>query len=131
MTPSKGAKQLIGKQSDLVPTFAGKGEQYPDIDHFIKCISGALFKLAGDNGLGGNSLLEPARIKTICSDILKSIYKYGLYYKQMFDQTATQEEQTAKLDEQHAAAIVYIASIIPHHCGDHTNTSFHFKMKQT
>jgi hypothetical protein len=58
--------------------FDDMAEYVPDIGHFIKCISNALFKLSGQNSeLRGVSLLEATRIKAISSDITGIIKDYG------------------------------------------------------
>ena len=117
---TKGAIRLMKAQADLVTEFDGKGSQYPDVGHFMKCISGALHRLAGE-GFGGANLLEPARIKTIVADISKSIKSYGETFKKLYVPTQTRDQQHPKLAIHRAATLKHIMNIVPHHCGDHHN----------
>ena len=64
---TKGSNRLIRVQSEIVPEFATIAEYYPDICHFVKCISGGFHHLAKNCAkLRGVSLLEPARINHDC-----------------------------------------------------------------
>ena len=118
---TKGSTRLINVQAEIVPEFAGVAEYFPDIGHFVKCISGAFHKLAGSCAeLRGVSLLESARIKTMVADISRILRQYGLQYKSI---GSTLEAKT-KLDECRERTIKKIASIIPHHCGDHATCCY-------
>lgn len=116
---TKGAKRLIAKQAQLVPEFSGKAEQFPDIGHFIKMMSGGLFKLRETNPeRRGAQLLENDRIKTICADTSKKIRKFGSDLNALDSSLPDHEATVKKLRDD---AIKSVASIIPHHCGDHSN----------
>ena len=68
---TKGAIRFIKKQASIIKEFEGIAIYVPDIGHFIKFISNALFYLAKNNStLPGVSLLEASRIKAITTDIL-------------------------------------------------------------
>ncbi len=46
---TKGAVRFIKKQASIIPEFDGTAEYIPDIGHFIKCISNALYHIASQN----------------------------------------------------------------------------------
>ena len=115
---TKGPKRFIAQQAEFVPSFAGKGEYLPDIGHFIKCISNALYKLASNSPqLRGKMLLEPSRIRCICSDISKYLREYGDEIRKL--EGEENEESKAKQDEQRERCLRRIEALIHHHCGDH------------
>ena len=65
-----------------MPEFATIAEYYPDIGHFVKCISGGFHHLAKNYAeLRGVSLSESARIKTMIADISRIVRQYGEQYK--------------------------------------------------
>ena len=83
---TKGSKRMIKAQAEIVPSFAGRAEYFPDIGHFVKCISGGFHQLAGTNAeLRGVSLLESARIKTMTADISRILRQYGKQYRSLDD----------------------------------------------
>ena len=103
-----------------MPEFAEVDEYYPDIGHFVKCISGGFHHLAKNCAeLRGVSSLESARIKTMIADISRIVQQYGKQYKSVGIGSGSKE----KVDELRHAAIKRIGSIIPHHCGDHSSCS--------
>ncbi|EJK56195.1 hypothetical protein THAOC_23970, partial [Thalassiosira oceanica] len=112
---TRGPLRFISRQAELVgDSWKGKAQYCPDIGHFIKCISNALFTLANKNTeLRGKNLLEPVRIKVLVSDILKYIREYGADYK------AYVSTDKSKLDEARARCLRRIENLIHHHCGDH------------
>ena len=78
-----GPNRFIKEQVRLVPTFAGKAMYMSDIGHFIKTISNALYALAGKcSKLQGRNLLEPPRIKAMCSDLSKYLREHGNILKE-------------------------------------------------
>ncbi|KAL7545351.1 hypothetical protein ACHAWF_015517 [Thalassiosira exigua] len=118
---TKGSKRFIKVQSEIVPSFVGVAEYFPDIGHFVKCISGGFHKLASNNAeLRGVSLLESARIKAMVADISRILREYGQQYKGVGVGTGS----AAKVNALREVAIARIASIIPHHCGDHSNCRY-------
>ena len=117
---TKGSNRLIRVQSEIVPEFATIAEYYPDIGHFVKCISGGLHHLAKNCAeLRGVSSLESARIKTMIADISRIVRQYGKQYKSVGIGSGSKE----KVDELRHAAIKRIGSIIPHHWGEHLSCS--------
>ncbi|EJK74880.1 hypothetical protein THAOC_03416 [Thalassiosira oceanica] len=125
---TKGAKRFMAKQAELVPVFAGKAEQFPDLGHFIKAISTAFHKLKENNSdLRGKELLESVRIKVMCSDVAREIRQYGSKRKEL-DLSAPDHEE--KLDELRKGAIKGVGSVIPHHCGDHSKCNLDCKYRQ-
>ena len=74
---TKGSTRLIKVQADFFPGFDGVAEYFPDIGHFVKCISGVFHKLTGSCAeLRGVSLLESSRIKTMVADISRILRQY-------------------------------------------------------
>ena len=65
-----------------MPEFAEVDEYYPDIGHFVKCISGGFYQIAKNcPKMRGILLLELARIKTMIADISRILRQYGQQYK--------------------------------------------------
>ncbi|EJK46210.1 hypothetical protein THAOC_35133, partial [Thalassiosira oceanica] len=125
---TKGAKRFINKQVSLVPSFAGKAEQVPDIGHFVKAINNAFYKLKETSPeLGGTSLLDAPRIKVMCSDVSKNIRRYGEKVSELDKGLADYQEQKEKLRD---AALNDIDAIVPHHCGDHSSCGDQCKYKE-
>ncbi|KAL7531549.1 hypothetical protein ACHAWF_003816 [Thalassiosira exigua] len=119
---TKGAKRFIKVQSELVPSFTGVAEYFPDIGHFVKCISGGFHKLATNCAeLRGVLLLESPRIKAMVADISRIIRDYGRQYKTVGTGPGGKE----KLDKMRVATIERIGAIILHHCGDHRKCRYH------
>ena len=55
---SKGALRFIAEQASIITSFVRKAAYYPDIGHFLKCISSAFYELASnDSSLRSNTLL--------------------------------------------------------------------------
>ena len=80
---------------------------------------GGFFKLAETNKeLSGVGLLEAPRIKTMCADILQAIRDYGAELKAL---DSSSPDHATELEQRREHAIKRVASIIPHHCGDHGN----------
>ncbi|KAL7535209.1 hypothetical protein ACHAXR_006341 [Thalassiosira sp. AJA248-18] len=120
-----GPSRFISKQAVVIPEFAKRAEYLPDIGHFIKCISGGLHKIAGDNShLRGVHLLEAARIKTMCDDISRILrqYQYGVEFRQM--SRSNDLDMKEKLDQGRNVALKRISCVIPHHCGYHENCTY-------
>ena len=68
--------------------------------------------------LRGAQLLENDRIKTMCADTSKKIRKFGDDLNALDSSLPDHEATVKKLRDD---AIKSVASIIPHHCGDHSN----------
>ncbi|EJK58916.1 hypothetical protein THAOC_20921 [Thalassiosira oceanica] len=125
---TKGSKRFINKQVSLVPCFAGKAEQIPDIGHFIKAINNGFYKLKETcPELGGAKLLDAARIKVICSDVNKNIRQYGGKVAELDKELADYQERKENLRN---AALNDIDAIGPHHCGDHSSCGDQCKYKE-
>eukprot|EP00985_Skeletonema_marinoi_P018417 scaffold10289_cov75-Skeletonema_marinoi.AAC.1 len=121
---TKGATRFIATQARLVKEFDGKAIYLPDIGHFIKCISNALHSLASKHSdLRGVALLEPARIKSITSDVTKILKAYGKEFKQLKAKYDNDDDMKPELDVRRASALKRINAIVPHHCMDHSGCS--------
>ena len=124
---TKGAKRFILKQVSLVPSFAAKAEQIPDIGHFVKAINNGFYQLKEKcPELGGAQLLDAAQIKVICSDVSKNVRLYGGEVAELDKDRPDYDEQKKKLRD---AALNDIAAIVPHHCGDHSSCGDQCKYK--
>lgn len=123
---TKGANRFINKQASIITEFDGIAIYLPDIGHFIKCISNALYALANkESTLRGAALLEANRIKAISTDITKILKEYGKEMeriKEEFGDDASVVFETT-LNSAREAAIKRINAIIPHHCNDHSSCS--------
>ena len=92
---------IIGEELD------GVAEHYQDTNHCMKNLSNAMYDIRkSDPSLNGVGMLENKRIRSICSDVRKSIAAYHLH---IGDET----ERNRCLDQMYC--------IIPHHCGDHSH----------
>lgn len=122
---TKGAIRFIKKQASIIMEFEGKAIYVPDIGHFIKCISNALFYLAKNNStLRGVSLLEASRIKAITTDITTIIKAYGREMKCIREEcNGNTSIMNEKLKVAREATMTRISAIIPHHCNDHSTCS--------
>jgi hypothetical protein len=113
---TRGSHKFILMQRNIMGEIVdGIGEQLPDFGHFIKCISNALYKLAEKNStLQRKGLLERPRIRTLSEDVARHIHSYHdelvLLDKEDFDQHSEARERF----------LGRLASIVPHHCGDHS-----------
>ena len=72
---TRGSKKFIAAQANAIGVVAaGIAIQLPDIGHFIKTVSNALYQLAErDTILKGACLLEGSRIRAISSDLASHI----------------------------------------------------------
>jgi myosin-crossreactive antigen len=80
---TRGAKQFIDAQAHLVgkPAY-GLAARVPDIGHFVKTISNALYTVwRDDSTLCGKGLLDPPSIKAIAANLSHEILWYGKFLK--------------------------------------------------
>ena len=124
---TRGTTHFIRKQKDIIGKNADDvSEYFPDIGHFIKCISNGLYNIAKeDPTLKGRQLLEPSRIKAISGDIRRHLCWYHKAKAKSKTASATDhvdnnhdhDEQACNLRK---ICLEKINSIIAHHCGDHS-----------
>jgi hypothetical protein len=96
----------------------GLAIRVPDIGHFIKIVSDALYKIwKEDSTLRGKGLLDPPRIKAIAADLSRVIRLYGKFLKEKgIDSSVAMQQASARRQQ----CLNAISAIIPHHCGDHS-----------
>ena len=104
----RAPKNFIKEQNIIVgEALDGVGEHYQDTNHCMKNLSNAMYDIRKtDRSLNGVGMLENKRIRSICSDVRKSI---TVYHFHVGDDT----ERSRCLDQMYC--------IIPHHCGDHSH----------
>jgi hypothetical protein len=134
---TKGRNKIINGQVDIIGAAAeGKAEGFPSIEHLMKCISNGFYTLADKNStLKGAGLLQPARIKSITSDVNTVIRSSSLCLQSLNRQetkkTISKDEAKVKRDAAHKQCLKDVHAIIPHHCGDHTQcSSLHCRYQQ-
>jgi sRNA-binding protein len=114
---TRGATKFIDAQAHLIgePAY-GLAARVPDIGHFVKTVSNALYNIRReDSTLRGKGLLDPPRIKAIAADLSREIRRYGKFLKEKGLDLSPEQQGCAR-----QRCLDAISAIIPHHCGDHS-----------
>jgi hypothetical protein len=120
---TRGSKKFIAAQVDAIGDVAANiAIQLPDIGHFIKTVSNALYELAEhDTILKGAYLLEASRIRAMSSDLAGHIREFN-HTLEMFcnkDPNDLSPNDHHSIDTCRDLCLQRIESIVPHHCGNH------------
>ena len=120
---TRGAKKFIAAQFEFIGAVVANIVEYlPDIGHFIKTVSNALYDLGEhDPNLKGSCLLEPARIRAMSSDLAMHFRDFNVVLKKFVNKEPDQlsELEQTELNQSRQRCLKRIDAIVPHHCGDH------------
>jgi hypothetical protein len=120
---TRGSKKFIAAQANAIGVVAaGIAIQLPDIGHFIKTVSNALYQLAErDTILKGACLLEGSRIRAISSDLASHIreFNHTLEFFSGKNPNKLSPNDQHSIDQCRDLCLERIKNIVPHHCGNH------------
>jgi hypothetical protein len=130
---TRGTTKFIASQVKVLgEEISGLAEHEPDIGHFLKTISNAMYILCDkDRTMKGKQLLETPRIRAITSDVKKHIDTYHDCIVDLQEKESTimaQQGLTARKDVARNVCLKALTSIARHHSGDHSKcTDVHCK----